>query len=85
VNEKEGGHAIGQVGFWDKMNAMRELRGIASPMNTSSCDNIVCICFRQNESGVNLNWCPYGRNRVRFVLRFEESSCCLFGKCISTM
>jgi hypothetical protein len=55
VNEKEGGHAIGQVGFWDKMNAMRELRGIASPMNTSSCDNIVCICFRQNESGVNLN------------------------------
>ena len=55
MNEKEGGHAIGQVGFWDKMNTMRELRGIASPMNTSSCDNIVCICFRQNESGVNLN------------------------------
>ena len=36
MNEKEGGHAIGQVGFWDKMNTMRELRGIASPMSASS-------------------------------------------------
>ena len=25
-NGKEGGQVIGQVGFWDKMNTMRELR-----------------------------------------------------------
>ena len=54
MNEKEGGHVIGQDVFWDKMNTMRELR-IASVMCTSSCDNIVCIFFRQKESEVNLN------------------------------